>query len=557
MNTKKNFLRACTLSITTAGVLASSTAALAAPTVYSVPGNRLDEVVNNSGAIVIGDSKDPNTLWVLPPSRGETITTGRSYSANVGYCESMALLQDASAEVVREMNRLMKGMAKHQKKIDKAEKKLEEAKEKLAKVFIDHKDADILDAYSREIDDLATEISDLRTTLEDCDDDVLDCDELYDDYKAKKAEHRKLRKELRKLRKKYRKAWRAYKRADNKVEHAQERVDRLKGKLAKIVKNHTGLQSSLDDMYAKYAKLEGGFANIDYISGWDEATQRLRDDNPDFSVRKIETREARMNMSLVPGLGSTSYLASLPMVLDYSLAGASYDPKDAKIEFPAFPGDLSANVRLSLVGACPGVLPDEFDLASSGDGMPLYGLTVSYAYPSVFRVNATATFNLWSMYEVIKKHWKKGGFFSSSSGNSTVENEYKGSVFSLTIDNDGDMTADEKQKIREEIISGINQQILTTMGTAVHDPQSPELTLPTAPDKGAVVFSKGIKKTCGFNIYCKGASWILNGLSAIFGSTSQEASFKSKYDLSVTRTYNESDIQYRYGIIGFNRGEAE
>src|SRR6185436_7361447 len=79
----------------------SATPALAVPTLYPRPGNRLSEVRNDTSSPVISDSADSSQLWVLPAQRGEVEVTGVSAGANVGFCKEMTFLQSASLRLAK------------------------------------------------------------------------------------------------------------------------------------------------------------------------------------------------------------------------------------------------------------------------------------------------------------------------------------------------------------------------------------------------------------------------------------------------------------------------
>jgi len=252
-------------------------------------------------------------------------------------------------------------------------------------------------------------------------------------------------------------------------------------------------------------------------------------------------------------MGSDRYLAQLPMVLGYSINGQEYDPVDPFQSLPALPDVTSGNVRLSVIGACPILFPSDWQVERELDGTPLFGLTISYTYPSAFRTRAKATYNLHKLYEYYKKEERRGGFFRSSSKITEWRTETGSPVVEIEVFDESGMSREQVDALREEVALQLMQDVLLAMGVQTPNAGSPNPVPP--PPNGAVVFADGLQATCSWSLWCQGGSWALRGLSAVFGGSAAEASFKATYDVSASRIYDLDRALPRAAVLSFQPGD--
>jgi hypothetical protein len=90
------------------------------------------------------------------------------------------------------------------------------------------------------------------------------------------------------------------------------------------------------------------------------------------------------------------------------------------------------------------------------------------------------------------------------------------------------------------------------------------LAIPTSPDKslllaagappqhGAVVVADDLMKACPGNVYCVAGSFILQGLDAIFGSSSTSSSYTQIQDIDLQETWSLNKVVMKPGITTFN-----
>jgi hypothetical protein len=107
--------------LATVCILASSVSALGAPTYYPNAENKLSQIVNPTNSTLLGDTKDADTIYVMPPITGKaTPSKFEAANANMGFCQEMADLQLYSRQ-------LSKQAAEAAKKAEQAEVKASKA----------------------------------------------------------------------------------------------------------------------------------------------------------------------------------------------------------------------------------------------------------------------------------------------------------------------------------------------------------------------------------------------------------------------------------------------
>ena len=533
-----------------ASVLVSiASPALAVPTLYPRPGNRLPEVVNPTNSAVISDSRDANQQWVLPPLTGRTKLSGVFAGANVGFCPEMSLLQSASFRLAQriEANSLELETVYAPELESLRQQKAALALE--AASFYEDAVADAIRDLEDAIDDAASRTEDLREQRDNCESDQCE-DEISEEIEEIADQRRADRAELADLRREYRSTYQAHEALEEQAEALDEAMDDVEALSARKLKRIIETKTLLNEMYASYGKLEGALGNMNFQSGWQTNVQSLIAMNAGkgMTFNAINTHDARINVALVPGIGSASYLSSLPVVLDYTINGLNYNPLSPVQSLPSFPDSIGANVRLSLIGACPTLFPEEWNLERQ-DGVPLFGLTASYQYDSAFRTKAVATYNLHKIYEYYKKVEEDGGFFSSETKVTEWKNESGEPVVNVEVFDESGLSEAQINEIKEEVALMLLQDVLMAMG--VPGPAGDNLDPMPPPAPGAVVIADGLSATCGWSIWCLGGSWLLRGLHAIFGGSTAEASFKSTYDVNASRTYDIDRVQPRPAISSY------
>jgi hypothetical protein len=539
--------------IVAATTLGAAIPATAAPTLYPRAGNRLSEVVNNTPTVVISDTQNNKKFWVLPAKTGSMELTNLFYGANTGFCSEMSLLQSTSFELAQEISIQSTRILQYQGQIDQKTEEL---------AVLRQAEADLLVPELRTIQDLRRDIEDIEDRIDDLRDLLLDCEtdsceeDIEDEIETLKDEKARLKDELRVLERQHRDAVREWERAKARVEAKDEEIQDIKRAIRGVTAELIESKNQIFSMYRHYGTLEGGFGGVNFSTNWTSSVETLRNAHraKGFVFDPIDTSDVRVFPQLVPGIGTDDYLAGLPSVMSYTLNGRQISPTDSTQHLASFPDTMVANMRLSLVGACPYKFPAQWDLAEGQNGLPLYGLTSEYAYPSAFRTHVRASYNLWSVYEHMKRVSVDGGFFSTSTSVEETVDTDGDSTWTFHFYDESGMTDAEKTAVERQIKLELMADVLRLMGVPSQATVADNLNPMAPPPSGAAVLGQGIDSVCGwYNPYCSGASWILRGLQAIFGGSETETRFRETHNYTATREYSADFVQPRTGIVTFTR----
>ena len=272
----------------------SSLSAFAVPSLYNGhPG--AEPIKNTTAANVIRDSQSAKVAWVMPPAIGATEMSEFYSTGNIGFCPSLQSLFSATNALAERMEGLVASVKEDEKTLKLAETDLLaeiKAKSELA-VSMSAKDLILLD---NEISAKQDTIFLLLESLDSCSE---DCTEIAEEYQSENTELNTLKDERAKLGRENRAADRALKQADAKITAARDIMDTVGTRIDKLLVRITSLNTSINDMYAGRGKLEGGFATIDYQTGWQKAVAKLSEQNPSIDFSKIPTRNTRIHANFI------------------------------------------------------------------------------------------------------------------------------------------------------------------------------------------------------------------------------------------------------------------
>lgn len=279
--------------------------------------------------------------------------------------------------------------------------------------------------------------------------------------------------------------------------------------------------------------MEGARAAIRYTSSWDENVQLLRNENPGINFSKIPTKNAKL-MTELAGLANVDAQGAIKSI---GLGGVMTQGLAA---FPSYPETLSTNVVLSLIGACPMAHPDYFDIDSNSAQDMEYGLIITYDYDTVFTFKASATYNMYKMYQKIQQSASSGVFFSSRSWTEVTEKNFFSDSFSVKWDDpENTIKPENKILLEKEMRTSVFSRLAT-------------LALPNVPNKadviaagelpvhGAVVAGDALISQSGGNIYSIGSGVILKVLDAIFGSSATSTTYTNIQNVDITDDYAQT-----------------
>lgn len=522
--------------ITLLAVLAASSIAVAVPTPYPMNKTLLFSLTNPTTSGLIADDKEERKVYVLPPNVADATVKGlHSLSANVGYCREIGDLQSYSRDTLKQVKELNDERLAKRPEVEKLLKQLQEARVAAAEVAADKRLQALVDLDDK-IEGYEQRLDELYKTEEACD---KTCDQIASDIKTTQVARKQAIKDRRQIAIDNADAVKIYDKkkaiaaaAELNYKEAFSTFDMLKKELILI-------RNEYSDMYRTFSKLEGGRAAINFESGWDKNIETLRLMNPGFQFEKIQTSGAKLFANNV----SVKNLPGDLAVTGFELAGTQ---KDNYLELPAgFPSSLSGNLNLSLIGACPMIHPQYFDIAAGyGPQEMAYGLTITYEYPAAFKLQATAKYNMYKMYEKINSSGSSGGFFSSRSWTKVEERNFFKDSFSVdwvSQDPANQVTEEVRLETEHEMRKAIMERIASlALPTA---PNQGQMLVPVAPPpRGGTVVASSLMQACPGNIYCVAGSLILTSLDAIFGSSSTTASYLQTQNFEATETWSQSKV---------------
>ena len=513
----------------------------ALPTLY--PDNFNTGIRNTTNSNVVADNLNRTRFYVLPPSDAKAEVTGlHTVSANVGFCEEISKLQKYNLDTIGLLNSMKSKDLATKNILDQQNTKLAQANEELSKF--------IATAHLQELASLDSKVIQLEKRL----------DELYARYKHCNQECGVLNKDIEdsqflrtELTAKRFELSSADLIASTEYEQKKFYVTGIRNNVEDLQKNWKQIRSDLMDLYIDFNKMfdahagrEGGRVAISFNSGWSENMRLLAIQNPNLRFEKIQTKNATIKASAY----SRNNLVSGGAVLAFDVGGKSTNDL---LSLEAYPENFSGNAVLNLLGVCPLLHPDWFDIIvpKSVENMT-YGITVGFEYPVAMKYEVTAHYNMNRMYELIKSQGTSGGFFSSSSWSDQSEQEFFKDSFSVDW-----KIQDDKQIISNEqkltVNSDLRRQVMTRMaGQMVLNNQTAQMNLAfELPKSGALVLSNSLEKTCPLNIYCRGASIIVNVLQAILGSSNTQQSLTQIADIDMIDHYSNEQMVLQPMITTF------
>lgn len=517
----------------------------AVPTLYPTQVTKLMSIQNSTNSNLISDDVDLNRIYVMPPNTATGTVKGlHTLTTNLGFCSEMKIIQGYSSSLTDRISQLTDEEVESRTELKKYEEALTKARTAAAD-FATARGLESLVDLDQNIAAVDERLSALYLSIDAC---KANCEAAMSEARELAKEKIKLVKNRRELAKQKAADAREYERHKQKVEAAQANYNDVAERYKKIVDRVTSVQAQLLSLYSRFGQMEGARAAFDYASSWDENVMALKNANPEMSFEKINTANAKVYASALN-------LPNIPAdraILAFEVPGA---PGQGHVSLTSFPTSLNANVVLSLVGACPLAYPEMFPNAvgANADSMK-YGMTITYEYPSSFKLKVAAKYNMYKMYEKIQTSGSRGGFFSSRSWSRTEEKNFFKDSFRVEWDiQDPSNTVSNEE--REEIEATLRREVMTRLAT---------LALPSVPDRqgvvaavkpgphGAVVMADSLVKACPGNVYCIAGAIALNVLDSIFGSSKTTASYLHIQDIEVEEVWSKDMVTLKPWITVYN-----
>lgn len=510
--------------------------AQALPTLY--PDYFNPNIRNPTNSNILADNESRNRFYVLPPNSSTASVKGlHTVTANVGFCSEIAKLQKYNSDTLDLLNSMKTKDLTTKNQLEQQNTKLVQASEDLAK-YVTSANLQELASLDIKVMQLEKRLDDLYIRYKKCSNDCAVLGQDIEDSQLLRTELITKRFELSS----------ASLMASTEYERKKVFVATIKNNVEELQNNWQRIRSDLKDLYIDFNKMfdahaarEGGRVAISYESGWNENLQRLSQQNPNYRFEKIQTKNANIKASAY----SKNNLVVGGSVLAFDVGGQSANQNvNGILNLESYPESFSGNAVLNLLAVCPLLHPDWFDIKipNLSENMS-YGITVGYEYPAAMKYEVTAHYNMYRMYELIKSQGSSGGFFSSSSWSDHDEQEFFKDTFSVDwkIQDDKQLLSNE-QKLA--INSDLRRQIMTRMASQiVMNDRAAQLSLAfELPKTGAMVLSNSLDKSCPLNVYCRGASIVINVLQAIFGSSSTQQNVRQISNVDLTDKYSNSQI---------------
>ena len=530
--------------LTLTGLLAHINAH-AVPTIYPTSATYLSSISNTTNSNLVADDADQRVIWVMPPSSATSTVSGlHTITANVGFCREMSDMQGFSRDLAAKMKKLRMQQADSISTIDDLNTKLSKARAEMAESVVVGKLLEISDLDNR-LAEIEIQIENLNDKLSDC---TQNCKTMRAQLQELRTEKLEVSKSRRTLASSRSKELNSYEKKKAVVEALKEDIEDKTESWGKLNSKLIMAKNDFISMYSAFGNMEGARAGISFKSNWRQNVDELRQANPNFDFKQILTQNAVISTNIISG----ETIPSGGAILGYEIPGSR---SNGSITQPTYPEDLSGNVRLSLIGTCPVLHPELFDinLPNSSDEMK-YGMTVSYEFPTSFVTDATATYNMHKMYQKVASSGSRGGFFSSRSWTSVEERNFFKDSFVVTWteqDSANSLTDEQKADLEKDMRNDIFSR-LAVIGLPSVASAGALATPPALSKTGSVVISDSLMKTCPGNLYCVGAAVTMDILQAIFGSSSSSSTYTNIQDMDLEERWSRSKVVYKPWISAYN-----
>lgn len=523
-------MKACIRLTMAALMLTQALPAWAEPTLYPNNLSVLSGIDNQTSSNIIADHSDTKTVWVMPPNTATATVSGlHSKLGWMGYCKEMSDQQGYSRDLSRDIKEVMSKRKEKQDEIAKEQARADRINEECEKYAADEGLQALVDVDTR-IQGETLNLTELNKQLEAC---THDCDAIKQQITDSNAALKVMRKDRNDIARQNAQAAMKYDQKKAQAKAAQRRVENMKGGYLELVKQLADVQNTFRQSFSFFATKPGAKAAIAYTSDWMSNVEKLRQKNPGYNFSKIATQNANL-MTVLTSVGNVDAEGG---IIRIETGGTV---KDGITSYPAYPEALSANVVLSLIGACPMEHPEYFDIKDNDPANMKYGVVITYDYQTLFTAKAKISYDYYKMYEKIVSSGSSGGLFSSRSWSNVEEkNFFKDSFAVEWQDAENTIPQTEKEAREQEMRRSILSR-LATMALPASANIAGIIAAAPPPARGAVVAADQLMKTCPANIYCAGTAAVLTVLDAIFGSSSATANYKNIQQGDLHETYSNT-----------------
>ncbi len=554
---------------------ASASAAVAMPSADDKCAVNIKHPANTAG---LKFSEDCKQVYVLPPTTGKVALAGLARNANLQFCPAVLDVHTTSTSIMNSAGTIAEKIEKMIADFEPQAKEIEAMRIEVAELEARRAVAKSkFDAAADRRQELVMAVNTARADLNTCLDlnTAEDCEGLSDAVEEAKADLKTF------TTNEYRPAETAFNDADLALAPVKKKLNVKTAELAEATTPLFDLYGKLVDLnasvmalYKEYAALEGATGQLTYSIQWDGLLKKYQDLNGGLQVlwRALPIKKATISMTSKINRANTT----LPAVLWVSIPGSSTTgpvvpaPTEGAAVTPVsstgstvedrtlpFGGSASAQVGLSLTGACP-LFPSGLQTVNAVSPEQLTTHVVANA-TYTFEVKAkrayTATYHMANFVSRLEKVTKKGGFFTSKNVHEIVEDASSRDWFSLSFDANSaehQYTSQEKANITKEVKAQLIERALANIAVAngmLKPGVAPPLPglLPTGASQVAQYMASG----CGWNPYCRVGSYVLLGLNSVFGRQQALSSFKRNNSTWATERVVDYAVFEHGGAMSF------
>lgn len=550
-----------------------ATSYTASPSLNSKCGYSL--VTPRNGAGVIFD-ESCTIAYVYPPMLGTAEFAGLAQTTNIQFCPSLKNVNQIADRTFNSMKILSKKVEDMISGFEPLEQELVGLKSELLSAKAKMESAkNRLDRAEIQIQTMKEGIREARKAYENCvEDNSADhnpCIELKSSWNEAKSELNKYRTiEYQNLLATATDTAEQYDLSSSKFAAYRNRYTDAIAPMLEIQDRLMELNLKTMELYQEYTRLEGATGQIIWSIPWDRLLEDYRRLNPHLRVNwsrlpiksaelisTIKNQDTQMELSsisalksaMIPGAKITGFAG---IGAGGKVDGAQSEPSGTNGASIVFGNSISGQIVLTLAGACP-----YFNDIGNRTNVNINDLAKTvianliYTHELAVRRSYTATYNLSELLNKIERKSQRGGFFSTSSAHSIVEENDSTSWFSVKFDSNGSEFnySNEEQKtitreLKEELMDKAMMQFAILYAGSATPPPVPNFIT-----SGATVASSALRRC--WHYYCQAASAFIGTASSIFGRSNAVANFHRNNSSWSTDHVNGIQFVTRSGTLTF------
>lgn len=510
----------------------------ALPTIYGNPSNDNHQIQNETQSVLIADTENDRLIYVTPPLMGKSEFGELTLiGSNIGFCQSMILKQQVNEKLDRQLEPAIVETEEMKSQIEKYRRLVDQENERLNQLSNERIEFQQLNSLDSRTEQIEIRLSSLYLAMNDCNQSE-QCQEIQNEIKQIRIEKNELSTQRNNLLLKISSDYSKYKSIKVKIADYKEQMHDIENEVIQKIKKIQEIQKLIFDSYSQLAQLYGAKVSLNFNSNWFDNINKLSVKNPGYQFQAIPTYDVLIKTNLFPK-NTQAYLAVLDPIMNYQIAGEE-GGKD--IQLAAFPGSLGGMLTMNLIGTCPQLFPEKFNLQKTTDNRIKIGLTVAYKIPSTFNQKVTFSYNLHTLFKKMLTSGTRGGFFRTTSWSKVQQTELTDDDFKVhwqETDPNQQTTIEQRQQLEATIKAELFKRALVYMGKA-----SPEFLLPPqVPVNGAKVLSQGLDQCSLVSQYCMLGGWLFRGLDSIFGSSVSSAEYERIQNVLLTETFETDQVR--------------